>query len=191
MDDVKQAEKENKKVAIYFHDEAGFSLTTDIGYTWFKEGQRPEIKASVSRSYWHLSTAADPETGDIFSILVGWLNTETFQQFLDEFAKHVEKKIQEGYEIWLTVDKAGWHLAKEIQVPNGIKLVVMPTGAAMINPIETLWEFIRKNFTRCKVHNTLEELANTLCKACRHLINSAKAVMSICHTSMVTKCTLV
>jgi transposase len=184
------AEKEGRKVALYFHDEAGFSLTTEVGYTWFKKGERPEIKASVSRQYWHLSAAADPESGDICPMMLDWLNTETFQQFLDEFAIHVKPRIDEGYEIWIAVDRASWHIAKDLIIPRGIRLIIMPTGAAMINPIETLWEYIRRHFMKNRIHKTLEELSDTLYKACRELLDSAKKVISICHTSIIPKCML-
>lgn len=184
------AEKSGRKVALYFQDEAGFSLTTDIGYTWFKAGNRPELKASVSRKYIHLSGAADPESGDIFLLLLPWLNTVIFQIFLNEFAKHVKSRIEAGYEIWLAVDRAGWHIANDLIVPEGIRLIILPTGAATINPAEPIWEFIRKNYTKCKVHETLEELQTTLTNACNFLAKSAQTVVSICHTPMVNKCTI-
>ena len=110
--------------------------------------------------------------------------------FLDSFSNHLQKRVEEGYEVWLAVDKAGWHLAKELKIPENIRLIVMPTGAATINPIETLWDFVRKNFTRCKVHKTLEELEETLDKAANYLIKSAQKVISICHTSIINKCHL-
>ena len=180
-------EASGQKVALYFHDEAGFSLTTDIGYTWYQAGERPELKASTSRPYWHLSAAANPETGDISSMLLPWLNTDSFQIYLEHFAEEVESLIDEGYEIWLAVDRAGWHISKDLKVPRGIKLIFMPTGAATINPIETLWEFIRKNFTRNKIHKNLQELENTLVEACTYLTKSAQKVASICYTSIIGK----
>ena len=185
-----EAEEAGKKIALYFHDEASFSLTTDIGYTWFQAGNRPELKASVSRQYCHLSGAADPESGDIFLLLLPWLNTVIFQIYLNHFAKHVEKRIKAGYEIWLAVDRAGWHISNDLIIPEGIKLILLPTGAAAINPAEHIWEFIRKNYTRCKVHQTIKELETTLTNACNSLAESTQAVASICYTSMINKCTL-
>lgn len=158
---------------------------------WFKPGHRPELKASVSRSYWYMSAAADPESGDFFSILLPWLNTETFQKFLDIFVEHTAKKREEGYEIWLCGDKAGWHLAKELVIPEGIKFIVMPTGAATINPAERIWDHIRKNFTRCKIFQSLADLEDTLTKAVLHLLNTPKEVISVCCTSMINKCNLI
>ena len=184
------AEKSNRKIALYFHDEASFSLTAEIGYTWFRPGERPEIKASVSRQYWHLSAAADPENGDICPVFFPWLNAASFQIYLNLFAGHVKDRIKEGYEIWLAVDRAGWHLANELEIPDGIRLILMPTGAAAINPAEHLWEFIRKNYTRCKVHNTLDELAETLTEASKFLMDSAQSVISICYTSIINKCSV-
>ena len=183
-----EAEESGKKVALYFQDEAGFGLTTEIGYTWFQTGRRPELKASASRQYIHLSGAADPESGDIFLLLLPWLNTVIFQIFLNEFAKHVKNKIKSGYEIWLAIDRAGWHISNDLIVPEGIRLIVLPTGAATINPAESIWGFIRKHYTKCKVHETLDDLQATLTNACNFLAKSAQTVISICHTQIINRC---
>ena len=44
-----------------------------------------------------------------------------FQIYLNAFAKHVEDRINAGYEIWIAVDRAEWHVANNLVVPEGIR----------------------------------------------------------------------
>ena len=88
---------------LWYSDEAAWSLTTEIGYIWYFPGERPEFKASVTRSYWYVIGAADPQTGDFFAILMPWLNTEAFQAFLDALAEYLKPVVASGEEVWLAV----------------------------------------------------------------------------------------
>ena len=176
----------------YWQDEASFSPTVDIGYSWFRPGQRPERNVKIIREYTYVLAAADPETGDLFGLLMPWLNAELFQVFLDEFAKHLETFYDlTKDEVWLLVDRAGWHVSKELVIPTGIKLIVMPSGAAEINPIEQLWLYIREHYTRNVVWNNSEHLEETLIQAFRDLWAEPTRLQSVCAAGVLSEDLLV
>ena len=165
---------------LYFADEAAWSLTTEMGYVWFFPGERPKLKASVTRSYWYVIGAADPQTGDFFAILMPWLNTEAFQAFLDALAEHLKPVTAGGEEVWLALDQAGWHVAKDLRAPEGIRLLPMPTAAAQINPAERIWKYMREEYTQCRVFEDLDELEEILCQATLELGESPEIIHSLC-----------
>lgn len=124
--------------------------------------------------------AAAPDSGDFFAILMPWLNTETFQAFLDEFAKHSRCGEDPKREVWLAIDRAGWHIAKALRPPRGMRLVLMPTAAAQINPTERVWLYMRDHHTRCRVLKGLDDLEETLVAAITELLDSPETVRSVC-----------
>lgn len=147
---------------------------------WYERGHRKTFKASVSRSYWYVLSAVSPETGDLFSLLMPWLDTEAFQRFLDDFAKHARCGVEKNREVWLAVDKAGWHVAKKLRIPAGLRVIPMPTGAAQINPVERLWLYVRDHYTRCRVVTGLKDLADVLSKGLNEIADSPETVKSVC-----------
>ena len=43
------------------------------------------------------------------------------------------------------MDKAGWHTADELRVPENLSLVFLPPYSPELNPIERLWLHLRDN----------------------------------------------
>lgn len=109
-----------------------------------------------------------------------WLDTETFQAFLDEFARHTHCGEDPKREVWLAIDRAGWHIANALRPPEGMRLVLMPTAAAQINPAERIWLYMRDHHTRCRVVKGLDDLEDTLVAAINELIGSPETVRSVC-----------
>lgn len=176
-----EALEQGRTVSIYWQDEALFSPSTDTGYCWFRAGQRPEKKVRIARDYLHLMGAVDAETGDLFGLFMPWLNSHTFQLFLDEFAKHLDQFYdREEDEVWLVLDRAGWHVSGELKEPEGMRLIVMPTGAAQINPIEQLWLYIRDHHTRNVEWSSYEDLEEELIRAFHKLWNEPAILQSVC-----------
>ncbi len=62
------------------------------------------------------------------------VNTFYFEYLLGEFSQHEP----EVYKI-ICLDKAGYHRAKALQVPENIRLVYLPSSNPELNPVERLW----------------------------------------------------
>jgi transposase len=43
------------------------------------------------------------------------------------------------------MDKAGWHTADQLRVPENLSLVFLPPYSPELNPIERLWLHLRDN----------------------------------------------
>ena len=171
---------------IYYQDEAWWSTSAEIGKTWFKKWQRPEIRRSKSRSYRFISGAINPENGDLCSMVLSHLDKEMFGRFLDAFMKHLNlKNMLENNEVCLVVDKAAWHSTKDIELPEQLKIITLPTAAAQINPIERLWLYIRSSFTNCKTFKSLENLEETLVRSLQILKQMPEKLMSICKVHLL------
>ena len=60
---------------------------------------------------------------------------------LEEIAFHVAP----GAHAVLLLDQAGWHGSAELIVPPNITLMPLPPRCPELNPVETLWQFMRDN----------------------------------------------
>jgi transposase len=61
-------------------------------------------------------------------------------------AKHLREislAVDPGCHAVLMLDRAGWHGATELAVPDHITLGPLPPRSPELNPVETVWPFLR------------------------------------------------
>jgi len=73
----------------------------------------------------------------VYWLILPTVNVQLFSMALSEFAKEVG--VGENKRILLVVDKAGWHTGGEVDLPEGIHLEFLPSGAPELMPAERLW----------------------------------------------------
>jgi len=77
------------------------------------------------------------------------LDTAAMNLFLAELSQAVAP---DAHGIVL-MDKAGWHTAGELCVPENLSLVFLPPYSRELNPIERLWLHVRDNrLSHCVFH---------------------------------------
>ena len=70
-----------------------------------------------------------------------YADTEAMNRHLEEIAKTVSP----GAHAALVLDGAGWHGSLDLVVPDNITLIPLPPYAPELNPVENVWEYLRKN----------------------------------------------
>jgi transposase len=101
----------------------------------------------------------EPLSGDKFFVTAPQVNTLFFEFLLQEFSRQ-EPSV---YKI-IFLDKAGYHRAKALQVPDNIRLVYLPSSNPELNPIERFWREMKDKvaFLNFKDEPELEEwITNT------------------------------
>jgi transposase len=78
-----------------------------------------------------------PTTGETEWWLLSTVTAPLFGQMLAAFARDVGAGPHKR--IALVLDAAGWHTGDEVQVPEGIHLVFLPSYSPELHPAEHLW----------------------------------------------------
>jgi len=93
----------------------------------------------LERKYMYAFSAVSPHDGVLDSLVLPWVNAQTMSLFLAEVAsRHPDEFV-------LTVmDRAGWHLAGELVVPENMRPLFLPPYSPELNPAEHLWEALRE-----------------------------------------------
>ena len=84
-----------------------------------------------------------------------------------------------NYFIVMQVDQAGWHRAKELRVPENIRLIFQPAYSPEVNPVEHLWEELREKYLHNRVFPSLEDLIEVLCQALAELTEDKQRLRSM------------
>jgi hypothetical protein len=67
----------------------------------------------------------------------------------------------QGQQILSVLDRAGWHVSPQVQVPTGIHLHVLPLYSPALQPAERLWPLTaEKLFCNCLIPAALHEGIN-------------------------------
>jgi hypothetical protein len=143
-----------------FQDEAGFGRINKPKYCWCRKGLRPSVPCHHIREYRYAYGAVEPQTGLSFFLVLPYCNTNCMNVFLQQLAD----AYPEDYLILVT-DGASWHKAKNLQVPDNIKLIYLPPATPEMNPIEQIWAWLRLHGFRNEVFPTLDKVVDRLCDA--------------------------
>lgn len=169
----------NPEYEIFFFDESRFGTHSRIGHGWFKTGSRTRVKKKLGFKNFYLYTAASPANGKNFSLLVPYVNKECMNIFLQQMSQWLEDK-----KAFIVMDRAGWHQAKELIVPDNINIIFLPPYSPELNPVERLWQHLKDHVLKNKVYDSLEALEDSLCKFINAL--TPNTIKSICNVNYMS-----
>lgn len=103
------------------------------------------------KAFW-LYGAVEPATGSSFFLQFSHVDTKCYQAFLNQFSQAYPDSIN-----LLQVDRGRFHTGKKLVVPDNVILLLQPPYSPEINPIERLWEHLKKDL-KWSSFKTLEQL---------------------------------
>jgi len=102
-------------------------------------GVKPLQPVLPRYEYFWLYGAVEPLTGEALFLEMPALDAACFQAYLDELSLAYPDTLN-----LLVIDGAPAHVAKRLQVPENVLLVRLPPYSPELNPIERLWQDLRK-----------------------------------------------
>ena len=90
------------------------------------------------KAFW-LYGAVEPTTGEQFFWPFTHVDSECYQLFLDQFSQAYPDSLN-----ILPVDNGAFHKAKALVIPDNIILLFQPPYCPELNPIERLWQHLKK-----------------------------------------------
>ena len=81
------------------------------------------------------------------------------------FLAELSQAVAAGAHGIVLMDKAGWHTAGDLGVPENLSLVFLPPYSPELNPIERLWLHLRDNRLTHRVFRTTEDIIDGCCDA--------------------------
>ena len=164
-----------KPVEIWFQDEMRLGQKNGIVRQWARRGSRPRQPADQRYESAYLFGAICPARGMGAALALPFANTDAMQLHLDEIARTVAK----GAHAALLVDQAGWHTTTALTVPKNLTMILLPSRAPELNPVENIWQYLRQNWLSNRVFDTYEEIIDAACDARRKLIAQPGSITSI------------
>jgi hypothetical protein len=169
-----RAAEDHRPLLLMAQDEGRFGRITRPHACWAPPGVRPLAPAQVVREAVYAFTAVAPSLGKMCSLILPTVNTDMMNLFL----AHVSQTFSD-YFVVMQVDQASWHFAKELVIPENIRLIKQPPYSPELNPVEHIWEDIREKYFHNRIFSSLEHLTDCLCSALNTLAEQTQRITSM------------
>jgi DDE superfamily endonuclease len=161
-----RAKHPDKPIEVWATDEHRIGLKPIIRRVWAPKGQRP-IALGHHRYKWLSVTAfVQPASGETFWSVSNGVSKPFFAGLLALFAR--EAGAGRERMIALVLDNAGWHTAPNLAVPEGLRLVDLPSDSPELQPAEHLWPVVDEPLAN-QYFETLADLERAVADRCRVL----------------------
>lgn len=87
------------------------------------------------------------------------------------FLAELSGTLAAGTHAVLVLDRAGWHISPDLQVPTNLTLVHLPSYSPELNPVENLWLYLRERWLSHRVFTDgYEAVVDAACHAWNALV---------------------
>lgn len=159
-------ENTDKKIEIWAQDEARLGLQPILRRIWSPKGKRPIAKQTRKYQWIYAYSFVHPLTGKSFWLTLPSVSTVLMNLALKEFSQYIDPKKKKI--IILLVDKAGWHISKELEIPENIRLCPLPSYTPELQPVECGWPLLRESVAN-RYFDNLDKFENVIVKRCAWL----------------------
>jgi transposase len=155
------AQSQSGKIALYFQDESGFSLTPSVPYAWQPRGQTKIIPTSRSPRI-NVVGALRPNQDWKFTLFSGRMQASQFIKAIDQLFPSLSQ------ETWLVLDNSPIHTADLVKQQcviweeRGLHLFFLPPYSPELNLAEIVWRFIKYSWLPFSAYASFTQLKKIL-----------------------------
>lgn len=131
---------------------------------WRRKGERPKAVVAHRYRWFYVCTVVEPTTGWNLRLLVDGIDTQVMSWVVQE----LQATLADGEEAWVVLDRAGWHGAPRVAVPEGGRLIFLPPYRPEVQPAERVWPVVNEAVANRSFQN-LEEMMGVVAERCRVL----------------------
>ncbi len=122
-----------------FQDEARFGRMVRIRRSWAPRPTRPMVCNGYEREFLYVYGAVSPLQGQLDWMITRSMNTANMSAFLAQVSARHRRDF-----IVMVVDGASSHVAKDLLIPQNVRLLRLPPYAPELNPQEHIWDELRE-----------------------------------------------
>ena len=124
---------------VFCQDETRLGLHLPLDRRLTGYGVKPIQGVEPLYEYSWLYAAVEPTTGDAFWWELPRLAADCFTVFLRQFGQYYADSLNS-----VVLDQAPAHVAQRVQIPENVVLVWFPASSPELNPVERLWEDLKR-----------------------------------------------
>ena len=144
------------RIRYWTQDESRFGLKTVTRRRITLKQVKPLVKVQWLFKAFYLYGMVEPLTGECIIQTYDRVNTENYQQFLNDFSQRYPTDFHV-----IQTDNACFHCGNELIMPDNVMLLYQPPNSPQVNSSEQLWEWAKGEIAN-QIFPNLEVLRKTL-----------------------------
>lgn len=104
--------------------------------------------------------------------------------YMNHHLRFISQEAGVDAHVVLVLDQAGWHVAKNLVVPDNMTLLHLPPYSPELNPVERLWAYIRSHYLSNKAYDDYQQLFDVTSAAWNKI--SSSQFKTICNATWLT-----
>ena len=169
------AAAQGKPLEIWFQDEARIGQKGTLTRLWAPVGSRPRAPRDSRYEWAYLFGAVCPERAIGIALVMPYADTEAMNRHLAE----IGRAIMPGAHAVLVLDGAGWHASRDLAVPENVTPICLPPYSPELNPVENVWEYLRKNKLALRLYGNYDAIVEACCTAWMDLMAMPERLATI------------
>jgi hypothetical protein len=165
-------------------DEARFGQQGTMTKVWASKGSRPTAVKQTKYEWIYFYGAIEPSTGESTALFAPHVNIGAMNVFLEMLSTNVTQSGTEADVAVVIMDRAGWHVSPQLDVPDNIRILLLPSYSPELNPVENLWHWIKSHHTSNRAFVDYDDLLDGVGAAWRTL--TKKRIRSVCRCDYLT-----
>lgn len=171
------------QIEVWWQDEMRVGQQGSLSRVWADKGTRPRVVRQRQFLSTYIFGAICPDRDVGCALILPECNAGMVQIHLDQISATVQK----NYHCLLMMDRASWHMTETLNVPENISIFPLPAYSPELNPMEQVWQQLRK----IKLSNTsfkdYEDIVKSCCEAWNCFCDEEGNIANLCNRKWATQ----
>ena len=172
---IAKEQANGRTVELWFQDEARVGQVGRTGRVWYERGVRPRGLRDMRHEAAWLFGAICPERDTGVALVLPEASVPAMQALIDELAS----QLPPDRHAVLVMDRAGRHIARDLDWPDTITSLHLPPYSPELNPIERVWLYLRERFLSHRLVNAFDAIVDACCDAWNNLLAENGRIASL------------
>jgi DDE superfamily endonuclease len=165
----------SKTCPIRRRSKSGSEARIGLVRQWARKGTRPRQPTDQRYDNAYLFGAICPARGTGAALALPKADTEAMQLHIEE----ISRRVASGAQAVLLMDRAGWHTTNQLDMPDNITPIFLPSRSPELNPQENIWQYMRANWLSNRVFENYNAIIDATCEAWSNLMTMPDTIKSI------------
>ena len=166
----------DKNIEVWWQDESRIGQQGSLSRVWAEKGTRPRVVRQRQFLSTYLFGAVCPEKDKGCALILPEVNTGMMQLHLDLISQTVDENCH-GI---IIMDQASWHTTEALVIPSNISLVSLPPYSPELNPLEQVWQNLRKKKLSNTSYKNYEDILDACSDAWNSFVDEEGVIRNLC-----------
>ncbi len=164
-------------IEVWFQDEMRMGQTGTVRRVWAAKGSRPRAPRALGFKWTYVFGAVCPGRGAAAGLVLPVADAQAMALHLEEIGTQVAP----GGHAVVVLDGAGYHEVKALvgRIPANLSLLPLPPYSPELNPMELVWQDLRRRDLANRVFADLKAVVEACCRAWTALVADTARLISL------------